>query len=122
NSGLLALDINNDAVINDGTELFGALSGNGFADLSEYDNDHNGFIDEADSIFTDLKIWSKQAGDDRLESLLDRNIGAIYLGATETPFELKDNQNLTQGRVRQSGMYLEEDGGVGSMQQIDMVV
>ena len=33
-SGLLALDLNQDGVINDGSELFGTASGDGFADLS----------------------------------------------------------------------------------------
>ncbi|MEH6473360.1 MAG: hypothetical protein V7752_19175 [Halopseudomonas sp.] len=122
NSGLLALDSNEDGVINDGSELFGAISGNGFADLAQYDDDGNGFIDEADSIFAELNIWSKLGGEDRLESLQDRNIGAIYLGSTETPFDLKDGDNQQQGRVRQSGIYLNEDGGVGTVQQIDMVV
>ena len=44
-SGFLALDKNGDGTINDGTELFGTRSGNGFQDLSAYDTDHNGFID-----------------------------------------------------------------------------
>ena len=121
-SGLLALDKNDDGQINDGSELFGAISGDGFADLAQYDLDGNGFIDENDSIFADLKIWSKQEGEDRLDSLSDKNVGAIYLGSTETPFELKDDANNLHGRVRESGIYLDEDGGVGTVQQIDMVV
>ena len=121
-SGMLALDKNEDGIINDGSELFGAISGDGFADLAQYDEDNNGFIDEADSIFSDLKIWSKHEGEDQLSSLLDRNVGAIYLGSTDTPFELKDGDNETQGRIRQSGIYLDEDGGTGTVQQIDMVV
>ncbi|MEH6652309.1 MAG: hypothetical protein V7707_19985 [Motiliproteus sp.] len=122
NSGLLALDRNKDGAINDGTELFGALSGDGFADLAKYDDDGNGFIDEADAIFGDLRIWSKTSTEDRLETLQQRDIGAIYLGASETPFDLKDEQNDQHGRVRQTGIYLQEDGGVGTVQQIDMVV
>ncbi|WP_421865014.1 hypothetical protein [Motiliproteus sp.] len=122
NSGLLALDKNEDGQINDGSELFGAISGDGFADLRQYDLDQNGWIDEADAVFDDLKIWTRQDEQDQLTSLLDRNIGAIYLRATETPFELKDEANNLQGRVRQSGVYLNEDGGVGTVQQIDMVV
>jgi len=121
-SGLLALDRNGDGQINDGSELFGAVSGDGFADLAAYDQDHNGFIDAADAIFADLKIWRKAQGEDRLETLEERHLGAIYLGASDTPFTLKDAQNQTQGRVRQSGIYLDETGGVGSVQQIDMAV
>ncbi len=120
--GMLALDKNSDGVINDGTELFGALSGNGFADLAQYDEDGNNYIDEADSIFSDLKLWIKNEDEDRLEALTSRDIGAIYLGATETPFELKGEDNQHNGRVRSSGFYLTEAGGVGTVQQVDMVV
>lgn len=122
NSGMLALDRNEDGVINDGTELFGALSGNGFADLAQYDEDGNNYIDEADSIFNDLQIWTKTEEQDILESLADRNIGAIYLGSTETPFDIKGEDNQHNGRVRASGFYLSEAGDVGTMQQVDMVV
>ena len=41
-SGFLALDKNGDGVINDGSELFGTKSGDGFADLAAYDEDGNG--------------------------------------------------------------------------------
>ncbi len=53
-SGFLALDKNGDGVINDGNELFGTKSGDGFKDLAKYDKDRNGWIDEADDIFDDL--------------------------------------------------------------------
>lgn len=51
NSGFLALDLNEDGIINDGNELFGTKSGDGFADLGLYDLDKNGWIDENDNIF-----------------------------------------------------------------------
>ncbi len=38
--------------INDGSELFGTSSGDGFKDLATYDEDENGWIDENDSIFS----------------------------------------------------------------------
>ena len=60
-SGFLALDKNQDGVINDGSELFGTQSGNGFYDLSTYDSDGNGWIDEADEIFDKLRIWTTDA-------------------------------------------------------------
>jgi len=121
-SAFLALDRNNDGVINDGSELFGAKSGNGFADLAAYDDDGNGYIDEADAIFSELKLWSKATGgDDVLETLADRDVGAIYLGASETPFDIKNSNNEMQGRVVASGFFLKESGEVGTVQQIDMV-
>lgn len=122
NSGMLALDRNKDGIINDGSELFGALTGNGFAELAEYDEDGNGYIDEADPIFQQLMIWNKTVDGDSLESLKDRDIGAIYLGSTETPFEIKGEDNQHNGRVKSSGVYFTEAGEVGTLQQIDMVV
>ncbi len=122
-SGFLALDRNGDGSINDGRELFGALSGNGFADLAAYDTDGNGWIDENDAVFARLLIWSRDGeGNDRLEGLLERNVGAIYLGQAATPFSLKDNDNALLGVVRASGVYLKEYGGVGTVQQLDLVV
>jgi len=122
-SGFLALDKNQDGVINDGSELFGALSGDGFADLARYDSDGNGWIDEGDAIFDSLRIWSKDGeGQDRLVALGAQGIGAIYLGHITTPFELKDGENRLTGVVRDSGLYLGEEGGAGTLQQIDLVV
>ena len=122
-SGMLALDRNGDGRINDGSELFGALSGDGFADLALYDVDDNGFIDEADPVFQQLKIWVKQAdGSDQLLDLSKGNVGALYLGSAETPFDLKDQDNQLQGRIRATGVYLSEQGQSGTLQQIDLVV
>lgn len=122
-SGFLALDQNGDGEINDGRELFGALSGDGFADLARYDDDGNGWIDERDAVFSRLLIWSRQDdGTEQLQGLLHHGIGAIHLGQAATPFSLKDDGNALQGAVRATGIYLRQDGGAGTLQQIDLVV
>lgn len=122
-SGFLALDKNGDGVINDGTELFGPASGNGFADLAKYDEDGNGWIDENDTIFDKLRIWSKDAeGNDYLFALGQKGIGAIYLGHIATPFAMKNQANELQGEVNKSGIYVKENGSVGTVQQIDLAV
>lgn len=119
-SGYLALDKNNDGIINDGTELFGTASGDGFKDLSAYDSDGSGWIDEADEIYSQLKIWTKDAdGKDVLLSLKEADVGAIYLGSTQTPFAVTDENNQIDGMVRRSGVYLHENGAAGTVQQID---
>jgi hypothetical protein len=121
-SGLLALDTNSDGVINDGSELFGAQSGDGFADLASYDGDQNGWIDENDTIFSQLRIWMKTAsGENQLFALAEKGVGAIYLGRVDTPFSIKDTENAQQGQVRATGLFLHEDGRVGTMQQLDLV-
>lgn len=122
-SGFLALDKNEDGMINDGAELFGPQTGNGFAELAEYDEDGNGWIDENDSIFNKLVIWTKdKAGNDRLFSLGEKGIGAIYLGHVASPFGLSDNQHQLQGEIAQTGVFLKEDGKAGLIQHIDLVV
>lgn len=124
NSGMLALDKNQDGQVNDGSELFGAKTGNGFRELALYDEDQNNFIDEADSIYAKLRIWQRHAdGSQQLIGLGEKNIGAIYLGHVTTPFQLKaeaDNQSL--GEIASSGIYLQESGGVGTVQQINFTV
>ena len=119
--GFLALDKNGDGIIGDGSELFGTKSGDGFADLSIYDMDGNGWIDEADPIFDKLKIWSKDAaGKDVLVGLGVRGIGAIFLGRTPTEFTLKNMSGETQGVIRSTGLFLREDGSSGTVQQVDL--
>ena len=121
-SGYLALDKNGDGVINDGTELFGTVSGDGFADLAKYDSDGNGFIDEGDDIFFKLKIWTMdENGNEKLVSLKDKNVGAICLQNAATDFALTNNNNERKGMIRKTGFFLYEDGAVGSLQHVDVV-
>lgn len=122
-SGFLALDRNGDGKINDGSELFGAKSGDGFAELAKLDSDNNGWIDENDAAYAKLSVWTKDSsGKDQLSTLKQANVGAISLAHVATPFELKDSQNNQQGDIRASGIYLREDGAAGTIQQIDLTV
>lgn len=122
-SGFLALDKNADGKINNGSELFGPASGNGFQELAAYDQDKNGWIDENDAVYMQLKVWSRDgSGNDAMSTLAQKKIGAIYLGNVSTPFDIKNGQNQLDGQVRSSGVYLNEDGGAGTVQQIDLAV
>ncbi|MBQ8955396.1 MAG: hypothetical protein IJ075_00320, partial [Lachnospiraceae bacterium] len=122
-TGFLALDRNEDGVINDGSELFGVKSGNGFEELAEYDSDGNGWIDENDEIFDRLRIWSKDPdGSDRLTTLKESDVGAIYLDSRKTDFAVKDMANNDKAQVRRTGIFLRESTGrAGTIQQFDMV-
>ena len=121
-SGYLALDKNGDGTINDGSELFGPQSGNGFQDLAAYDEDGNGWIDENDSIWSKLKIWCKNPdGSDSLYTLGEKGVGAICLQNTATDFSLKGNNNRDNGYIRSTGIFLYENGNVGTVQHLDLV-
>jgi hypothetical protein len=125
-SGFLAYDKNGNGIIDNGSELFGPQSGNGFSELSRFDDDKNGWIDENDSIFNKLSVWQKNAdGTDSLASLKDSGIGAIYLGHAASRFDLTD-ANSPQGAsvagvLRETGVFLRENGQVGFVQEVDMV-
>ena len=120
-SGYLALDKNDDGVINDGSELFGTKSGDGFGDLAMYDEDHNGWIDENDSIFEKLKIWVQDGdGNGTLYSLKDQNVGAICLNSAPTYLNQYDKNGAVTAVVRSTGMFLFENGRAGTVQHLDM--
>lgn len=120
-TGMLAIDKNNDGIINDGSELFGTHSGDGFMDLSEYDEDHNGWIDENDSAWELIKIWCKnEDGTDELYSLKDKGVGALCLQRAGADYEYINQDRKSDGRLRSSGVFLYENGEVGSLQQIDL--
>lgn len=121
-TGFLAYDKNGDGIINNGNELFGTKSGNGFKDLSEYDLDNNGWIDENDEIFYKLKVWLKnEDGTDSLLSLSEADVGAIYLGNAETQYTHQNTENyMVSAMMRASGVFLKESGGVGTIHQVDM--
>lgn len=123
-SGFLALDKNGDGKINDGSELFGTSSGDGFRDLAAYDEDGNGWIDENDSVFSKLKVWTKdENGNDYLIDLKKADVGAIYLSNADTQFSLKDDDNHLNGEIKKTGIYLKEStGAVGTLNHIDLVV
>lgn len=121
-SGFLALDKNGDNIINNGSELFGPGTGNGFNELSAYDSDGNNWIDENDPIFDKLSVWTKdQNGQDSLTSLSQSGVGALYLGNVATPFSVTNSENELLGQVRNSGIFVQENGVVGTLQQVDLV-
>jgi len=122
-AGFLALDKNNDGKINNGSELFGPGTGNGFSELAAYDSDGNHWIDENDAVYQKLKVWTKDgAGHDQLQTLKQANVGALYLGNASTEFDLKNTQNQSDGQIRSTGIWLSEDGKAHSLQQVDLSV
>ena len=117
-TGFLVLDRNGNGKADDGSELFGVASGNGFADLAKLDADHNGWIDESDPAYQQLAVWSG----DGFSSLAQRGVGALSTATVHAPFSLKTNANELLGQIQAAGFYLTEAGQVGHMQQVDLAV
>jgi len=121
-SGFLVIDKNGNGVVDDGSELLGPTTGDGFRELVAYDDDKNGWIDEGDAAYSQLLVWRQNGDLQTLDTLQSLNIGAIYTGNVATPFDIKNDQNQTQARIQQSGIYLTENGTPGTVQSIDIAV
>ena len=115
----VALDRNGNGRIDNGSELFGPTSGNGFNELKALDSDGNGWIDEGDAAYSSLRLWSAPGAETR--SLAQAGVGALYVGQNvSTQFELRSDSHETLGQVRSSSVYLAEDGTAGALQQVDL--
>jgi hypothetical protein len=121
-SGFLVIDKNGNGVVDDGSEILGATTGDGFRELAAYDDDKNGWIDEGDAAYSQLRVWRQNGDQQTLDTLKSANIGAIYTGSVATPFEIKNDQNQTQAKIQRSGIYLAENGTPGTVQSIDIAV
>ncbi len=123
NTAMLAVDRNDDGQVNDGGELFGPTTGDGWSELAKEDGDGNGWIDENDPIYSRLRLWSKNdQGQDVLTGLGQRGVGAIYLGHVDAPFRLDGAGQEMLGEVRSTGIFLSEAGTPGTVQQLDLAV
>lgn len=120
-SAFIALDKNNNGRIDDGSELFGAHTGDGFAELALYDQDQNGVINKNDKIFDQLLVWSP-GSNDTLMKLNETEVDTLVLQTVYTPYRFTDTNNQTLGQMRQSSVYANKDGSVGGLHQIDLAV
>lgn len=115
--GLLVYDKNGNGKVDDARELLGPVTGDGFSELGKLDSDGDNWIDEDDVEFLKLKIWTTdENGRQKLVGLLDLNVGAIFLGSVTTPFDYYDTI------IRRTGIYLTENGSVGTVRQVDFKV
>lgn len=122
-SGFLAFDRNRDGLINNGSELFGPATGRGFSELARLDSDGNGWLDENDPLYNELRIWMRdEGGRESLVTLAEKGVGAIFLDPVKTDFALKGSGNDLLGQLRESSIFLLENGGTGTVQEIDLAV
>lgn len=121
-SGFLALDKNGDGKINDGNELFGTKSGDGFKDLSIYDSNGDGKIDKDDPIYDKLRIWTPDGnGEGKLVGLGEKGVGVIYLNPKESEELIKGESGDLLGIKRKSADFLFNNGNTGNIHHIDLV-
>ncbi|MCR4694617.1 MAG: hypothetical protein K5773_04800 [Pseudobutyrivibrio sp.] len=120
-SGFLAFDRDESGDIENGLELFGPSTGDGFKELAGFDLDRNGWIDENDEIFDKLRILTiNEEGQKELYGLKESDVGAIYLGRIGTFFDHHDNDHNSLAQTKESGIFLREsDGSAGGVSHVD---
>jgi len=109
----LALDINQNGVIDNGRELFGDLNGseNGFIELARYDDDRNGQIDANDRIFQALLLSNLSTLETpSLTYLADTNITSLATNYTTTQQAFTGDNHM----IAQSS-YQRKDGSLGQI-------
>ncbi len=119
--GYLVFDKNNNNRVDNGGELFGPTTNNGFSELAQLDSNNNGFFDNQDNKFSQVYIWqpkqaktnnnekslseqpnaqvNKQANKQNLVSLSQAGIKAISLNAIATPFNFRDQSKGSKGAI-----------------------
>ena len=119
-TGFLVFDKNQNGVIDDGREMFGPQSGQGFTELSQYDDDGNGWIDENDAVYSQLGVMSFSSVGREVQSLMSAEVGAIFLGSVASDYDMNTDSGLFAGKIKQSGVALAEDGRVLLMQEVHL--
>ena len=95
NDGMLAVDANENGLIDDVSELFGNdTAANGIAKLKSYDLNSDNLIDANDSVFSHFKIWQDAnengiTDSGELKTLADWNIASIGLTTTNGQINLR---------------------------------
>ncbi|WP_295485200.1 hypothetical protein [uncultured Pseudomonas sp.] len=100
-SGFLALDRNGNGKIDDGTELFGGPTEDGFTALRRFDSNSDGRIDSGDEIFDKLLIWqdknqNTESEADELLTLREAGIQSISLDKVENVYRPDEQGNAVR--------------------------
>jgi len=122
NDGVLAIDKNNDGVINNGSEIFGDnyikadrnIAASGFDALKDLDSNNDGVISSTDAEFNNIKILK---GDGSIVSLSDAGIVSINLKNTASN-KTDENGNT----VISTGTFTKADGSIGNLGDYNLKV
>lgn len=110
--GLLAIDLNNNGKIDDGSELFGSNSqlsngetaNNGFEVLNEYDSNSDGVIDEFDRDFQALKVWQDLNLDGKTQELELKTLEELGITSINTDYSEQSKQQAGNHFI-QTGLF-----------------
>jgi hypothetical protein len=111
----LVRDRNGNGIVDDGSELFGPATQDGFGELAALDADGSGWVDEGDAAFAQLSLWNGQEGA-ALTSLAEAGVGALATRNIATRYAYGANT----GRLAASSIFLYEDGRAGLSGELEL--
>lgn len=124
NDGILAIDLNRNGIIDNGSEIFtpdfaGGTFASGVEALASLDDNGDGVIDAKDAAFADLLIWQDANADGvsdagELSNLADLGIASISTGAAAVDEGL-DGQTVTA-----RGGFTRDDGSTGGYIEVQL--
>ncbi len=119
--GLLTLDKNNNGRIDNGSELFGSATEDGFAALARYDLSNDGVINASDAVFSKLRVWRDANGDGKtntgeLLTLAQARVREISLAKTASGADNAGNS------VDFTGTFTRTNGTTGASAAISFAV
>ena len=123
--GMLAIDLNGNGLIDDGSELFGNHSilnsgdaaANGFEALAEYDSNQDGSVDGFDVDFGRLKVWRDLNYDGRSQEFELITLEEAGISALSTAYDTSNEQQHGNA-LREIGTLTYSDGGTGDLTDV----
>jgi len=116
--GFIFFDGNNND-LPDPKEIIGTQTGSAFSELKDFDEDGNGWIDSGDTSFKYMRVWLPGQ---RVMSMKDAGVSALYTGSASDFFELKDTSGKLRAIVKNIGIYLKNDASVRTLFKVDLAV
>ncbi|ESK50165.1 hypothetical protein P255_02663, partial [Acinetobacter brisouii CIP 110357] len=119
--GFVVLDINENGVIDNGSELFGTdtlladgtKANDGFIALAQYDKNQDQVIDNKDDIYKDLKIWKdlNQDGISQTEELYSlSDLGITSISLAKKAINVTDSNSVTHTNQAEFTQQILENG------------
>ncbi|MFD2176355.1 cadherin repeat domain-containing protein, partial [Veronia pacifica] len=120
---LLAIDLNGDGIINDGSELFGEASPkpeevkDGFQALSFYDENQDGVFDANDSAYDDIIVWQDKNSDGISQA--DEMIGLAEAGVVSIDLTPEQSSHFNNGNfVGLQSTWTDENGDTHAIDDV----
>ena len=116
----LVMDRNGNGRADDGSELFGPATSDGFGELAALDEDGNGWIDNGDTRFKQLRLWRPQLDGDTLVGLEAAGIGALSLQSVALDYTAKTSINAPVAHYKEASVAVGTEGEAYALFSVDL--